>query len=268
MRRPRIFNGVPVQPEHRAHRVLGRRLAQSVALVALIESPGCFTAVTWVRAHGRRLTSSRKAAIYGWAYREGIVNGPKVGSAPPGSCHASAAGRSIPMPPMATSHHRRSRLSRAEHCRNSTAHMFMPTTMAGTFWSLRHSGNDGDAKPRQLFTDAGGISAFGVDPSNGDLLYATSKMRTDAVDQAHRLQLQFHRHAHPANLSATGAFTNLTTLDVDAGHCPLRSQCSVLVGQRASRPAGFPCRTPISAIAFQPERQLVLPHRHRLDQTF
>jgi uncharacterized repeat protein (TIGR03806 family) len=86
---------------------------------------------------------------------------------------------------------------------------------SGRIWALRHTGTN-VTQNLQLMADAG-ITAFGVDPSNGDILY--SNQRSGNNGTVHRLvySTNFTGTALPATLAATGAFTNLTDLSVAPG---------------------------------------------------
>ena len=92
---------------------------------------------------------------------------------------------------------------------------------SGRIWALEHSGTNIISNTLLMIDDdngAGyaGVSAFGTDPRNGDILYADIQQGTGSIKRL------VYSNAPPANpiptlLSATGAFTNLTTLAVAPG---------------------------------------------------
>lgn len=87
---------------------------------------------------------------------------------------------------------------------------------SGIFWALRHSGMT-VTKNDILFTDPGGVAAFGVDPSNGDLLYCDIQSGQNGVIKRIIYNSTFSGMPIPTNLSDTGVFTNLATLGVAPG---------------------------------------------------
>ncbi len=79
---------------------------------------------------------------------------------------------------------------------------------SGNIWRLRYDGTN--TVPFERITGRGGISAFGADPANGDLLLAN-------VNDGAIYRLDYNTNSPlgaplPPTLAATGAFTNLTTL--------------------------------------------------------
>ncbi len=85
----------------------------------------------------------------------------------------------------------------------------------GRIWALRHSGTN-VIQNQQLFADAG-LSAFGADPSNGDILYCDVQNGTDALIKRIIYNNNVTGPPIPPLLSDTGVFTNLTTLEVAPG---------------------------------------------------
>src|SRR5207247_123023 len=86
----------------------------------------------------------------------------------------------------------------------------------GNIWALRYDGSVTTNVPfTQLLVDAG-VAAFGIDPSNGDVLYA------DVTQGVIRRLIYgaISGTALPATLAGTGAFTNLTTLAPNPGIIP------------------------------------------------
>jgi glucose/arabinose dehydrogenase/mono/diheme cytochrome c family protein len=147
---------------------------------------------------------------YGWAFREGIIAGPKappVGftSINPILDYSHAEGISITGGVV----YRGERLTELHG-----AYIFGDYGGSGRVWATRYNGVT--ATPRQLLLSDTGIAGFGRDPSNGDLLYA------DVI--AGTVQRLIRNTATspvlPATLAATGAFTNLATLTPHAGVVP------------------------------------------------
>ena len=91
---------------------------------------------------------------------------------------------------------------------------------SGEIWALRHAGTN-VLENTLLFSDTGAaISGFGVDPSNGDVLYMA--LRTGTTSQIKRILYNTATNGTPlpATLANTGVFTNLTTLSVAPGIVP------------------------------------------------
>lgn len=152
---------------------------------------------------------------YGWAYREGFDNGPKSGAAPQGFVHS---------PPLVVYSHATNgnqaitggRVYRGQKIAPLYGAYVYADYNSGMFWALRHNGMTVTQNP-VLFTDPGGVTAFGVDPSNGDLLYCDIQSGQNAVIKRIIYNATFTGAPIPTELSATGAFTNLTTLAVAPG---------------------------------------------------
>lgn len=147
---------------------------------------------------------------YGWAYREGIIAGPKVApigftSINPILDYSHAEGVSITGGVV----YRGERLTELHG-----AYIFGDYGGSGRVWATRYNGVT--ATPRQLLISDTGIAGFGRDPSNGDLLYA------DVI--AGTIQRLIRNTATspalPATLAATGAFSDLNTLTPNAGVVP------------------------------------------------
>lgn len=95
---------------------------------------------------------------------------------------------------------------------------------SGRIWALKHSGST-VTENRQIFTDdlngsgLAGISAFGVDPRNGDILYADEQNATDG--RIKRIVPTASTGTPiPPTLAQTGAFTDLMTLTPHVGIVP------------------------------------------------
>lgn len=88
--------------------------------------------------------------------------------------------------------------------------------VSGNVWMLRSDGTN--AVPFTRLTGNTGISAFGVDPSNGDILLADQ-----GADTIKRLVYNTNvvsGEALPPTLADTGAFSDLTSLTPNAGIVP------------------------------------------------
>ncbi len=84
--------------------------------------------------------------------------------------------------------------------------------VSGNIWALR---DDGSTIDIQRITGEGGIAAFGVDPSNGDVLLVDHD--SGAI---RRLVTGNSNSGFPATLSATGLFADLTDLSPAPGVLP------------------------------------------------
>ena len=150
-----------------------------------------------------------RGANYGWAYREGTVNGPKSAQTPANFssqppileyAHGSATnqGNSITGGVL----YRGSRLP------GMTGRYVFSDYVSGHVWALTPNGTN-TVPFEYLFTDAN-LVAFGLDPSNGDVLAA------DIVDgQIKRLTFGSSIVSGtplPPTLYDTGALTNMLTL--------------------------------------------------------
>ena len=151
---------------------------------------------------------------YGWAWREGTLNGPRVGEQPAGFTSVpplyeygpgngefqgfSISGGLVYRGPTASS--------------LNGAYVFSDY-VSGNIWALRRNGGTNDV--RRIAGEAG-ITSFGLDPATGDLL---------AVDHNGGRLLRFTSGAaggdnFPATLSATGLFADLTDLAPAPGVTP------------------------------------------------
>ena len=155
-----------------------------------------------------------KGKNYGWAFREGLVNGPKSGSAPGGFVHT---------PPLHVYSHAvgfaitGGRVYRGQKISQLYGAYVYADYVVGTVWALRHTGTN-VTQNEVLFGDpGGGISAFGVDPSNDDLLYCDVQGGTDSIIKRIIYNNSATGTPIPTNLSAAGVFTDLATLTVAPG---------------------------------------------------
>jgi glucose/arabinose dehydrogenase/mono/diheme cytochrome c family protein len=151
---------------------------------------------------------------YGWSYFEATHDGPRIGTKPLGVAYASPIyeyghgtgnfqGNSVTGGLV----YRGSRLTELFE-----AYVFADY-VSGRMWALRQT--NGTWSASLLTTDAN-IVGFGIDPRNGDALFA------DIVDgRIARLARSGTTGTNPpALLSQTGAFSNLATLTPNAGILP------------------------------------------------
>jgi glucose/arabinose dehydrogenase len=151
-----------------------------------------------------------KGGNYGWACREGTISGPK--SAPAGFTSINPIlvyGRTEGVSVIGGVVYRGSRIPELYG-----AYVFADYGGSGRIWAIHYDGVT--ATPRQLLLSDVGISAFGTDPSNGDVLFADVLAGT--------IQRIVRNTATspglPPTLADTGAFLNLTTLTPHAGIVP------------------------------------------------
>ena len=155
-----------------------------------------------------------KGGNYGWAYREGFVAGPKT--PPPGFtaidpilayAHGSATNQGFSVTGGVV--YRGSRLSQL-----TGAYVFADY-VSGNIWSLRYDGNT--VTEWQRLTGETGLAAFGLDPSNGDILMANQNL-----DTIRRLVYSSTATGTPLppTLADTGAFSDPVTLTPQAGIVP------------------------------------------------
>lgn len=94
---------------------------------------------------------------------------------------------------------------------------------SGEIWSLKNSGTN-VTQNSVIMTDpdvgSAHISTFGVDPSNGDILYAALRSGNNSFIKRIGYNNSTNGAPLPATLANTGAFTNLTTLAVAPGIVP------------------------------------------------
>jgi glucose/arabinose dehydrogenase len=151
---------------------------------------------------------------YGWAFREGTVNGPKSGSAPAGFASLAPLynyqrgtgtfqGNSITGGVV----YRGKRFGALEGL-----YVFADYT-SGNVWSLRRNGAAAPTVTR--IAGEGGIVAFGRDPANGDVLLADIDNNV-----IRRLAAVTVAGSYPETLTATGLFADLTDLAPQPGLLP------------------------------------------------
>jgi len=147
-----------------------------------------------------------KGGNYGWPYREGTGPGPKSGSAPPGvkwnnPIYQRSAGAIIG-----------GVVYRGQSYPQLQGAFVFGDYVAGQLLALRYGGTN--LVPAQTLVAQGGVAAFGVDPSNEDVLVV-------ARDTGKVLRLTYSTNLVgtplPATLADTGAFSDLGSLTLNPG---------------------------------------------------
>ncbi|MFN0068387.1 MAG: PQQ-dependent sugar dehydrogenase [Limisphaerales bacterium] len=192
---------------------------------------------------------------YGWAYREGTLNGPKSGQAPAGFTsippitqysHGSGAlqGRSVTGGVV----YRGDRLAQLYG-----AYVF-GDYVSGNLWAVRWTGG-ATATPMQRLLNRGAIAGFGRDPRNGDVLLADQ-----GTDQIRRLVYNNTPTGTPLppTLADTGAFADLLTLEAHAGLVPYAPNVPFWSDAAAKR-RWFAITATNQLIGFQPEGNWSFP---------
>lgn len=152
---------------------------------------------------------------YGWAYREGTGAGPKAASQPAGVTlippifsyrhgTASSQGNSV----IGGLVYRGSRIPALQ------GSYIFGDFVSGNVWSMRYDGTNVSDFFR--IADDPGIAAFGVDPSNGDLL--TADLGNDRIKRL--IAVPTSGVVLPPTLADAGVFANLTTLTPESGFVP------------------------------------------------
>jgi uncharacterized repeat protein (TIGR03806 family) len=152
---------------------------------------------------------------YGWAYREATNAGPKAASTPPGFAsippiltyrHGTAANQGNAV--MGGVVYRGHRLA-ALH-----GQYVFGDYVSGNVWALGYDGTRVTSFVR--LADDGGIAAYGLDPSNGDVL--TADQSEETIKRL--IAVPAGGPPPPPTLADTGVFTNLSALTPHAGFVP------------------------------------------------
>jgi glucose/arabinose dehydrogenase len=151
---------------------------------------------------------------YGWNYREGNVAGPR--SNPPAAAtfiapvwdYPRSAGQSITG----------GVVSRGARLASLYGHYLFADFASGRVWALRPDGTQPVGADRvQQLTTLAGISSFGVDPSNGDVLIVNLN---DGTIRRLVATPATGGTPFPATLTATGAFSSVAALTPAPGLVP------------------------------------------------
>ncbi len=152
-----------------------------------------------------------KGGNYGWNYIEGDIPGPR--SLPPGIVWNPIA------PIWVYDHTVGNVITGGVVSRGSRLSQLYGTYIfcdegSGRVWSLKKNDTTGVYSVTQIASE-GTLVAFGIDPSNGDVLACN-------ISSGHirRLVASTVTGSFPATLSATGAFSNLASLTPNAGIVP------------------------------------------------
>jgi uncharacterized repeat protein (TIGR03806 family) len=156
-----------------------------------------------------------KGANYGWNYWEGFLRRTNSALIPAGFVHAQplidyshSVGISVTG----------GRVSRGQRLSQLYGAYLYADYGSGRVWALRHTGTN-VTQNTVILTDSG-ISAFGIDPRNSDVLYADLASATNATIDRINYSSSSSGAPLPATLADTGAFTNLDTLTPHAGIVP------------------------------------------------
>jgi glucose/arabinose dehydrogenase/mono/diheme cytochrome c family protein len=158
-----------------------------------------------------------KGGNYGWAYREGKHRGPKSSQAPPGftsidPIYEYAHGTSGSFTGLSITG---GVVYRGDAFGQLYGAYLFADWFAGHIWAIRYDGKQ--AYGLERLAGEAGISAFGIDPRNGDVLIGS--LNRDVIQ---RLVYSARPVGTPLpeTLAETGAFTDLTTLQPEPGIIP------------------------------------------------
>ena len=196
----------------------------------------------------------RRGDNHGWAFREGLVAGPKP--RPPGATSVDpiwvyphgTSGTNVGNSVTGGIVYRGERLSQL-----TGDYIFADYTAPGNIWAFRYDGTN-VTRHRQLLQD-GGIAGFGRDPRNGDVLLADigagTVKRLEYNSQTNGLPL-------PQTLAETGAFASLATLEPASGIWPY-SVTHPFWSDNAAKRRWFSIPDPALKIGFNPSTPWLFP---------
>jgi glucose/arabinose dehydrogenase len=152
---------------------------------------------------------------YGWAYREATNAGPKSAGTPLGFTS---------IPPLFTYRHGTATnqgnavvagvVYRGNRIAGLQGSFIFGDYVSGNVWALRHDGTSVTSFFR--VADDPNIAAFGIDPSNGDVL--TADQNNETIKRL--IAVPNGGPTLPPTLAETGVFTNLPALTPHAGFVP------------------------------------------------
>lgn len=157
-----------------------------------------------------------KGGNYGWAYREGTVNGPKVFQAPQGFASIS--------PIQQYSHGNGTNqgnsitggvVYRGQRFPSLSGAYIFADYVSGNIWALRYDGTN--TVPFERMTRDAGIAGFGTDPRDGEVLLAD---HDEGRIKRFVLAPIAGQPALPETLAETGAFADVASLSPAAGVVP------------------------------------------------
>ncbi|HWN94723.1 MAG TPA: PQQ-dependent sugar dehydrogenase, partial [Methylomirabilota bacterium] len=154
-----------------------------------------------------------KGGNYGWAFREGMIAGPKA--TPPGAVRIDpildyARGNGTNQGSSVTG----GLVYRGNNIAALHGAYIFADYVSGNIWSLRYNGTTATNWTRLLGN--GGVAAFGTDPRNGDVLLADQN--ADTIKRLVHVTLS--GTPFPATLADSGAFTNVATVTPHQGFVP------------------------------------------------
>lgn len=152
---------------------------------------------------------------YGWNYREGFIQRPNSGTPPAAFTHINPLvdyPRSLGFAVTGGVVYRGARLAQLYG-----AYVYADYG-SGRVWALRHQGTN--VTQNQLFLTDTGITAFGIDPRNGDVLYADFQSGNNATIDRLDYTGAPTGPPLPATLADTGSFSDLATLTPHPGIVP------------------------------------------------
>ncbi|MDX1952326.1 MAG: PQQ-dependent sugar dehydrogenase [Verrucomicrobiota bacterium] len=152
-----------------------------------------------------------KGGNYGWSYREGFISGPRA-NPPAGFTHINPV---VDYPRAQGYSVTGGVVYRGNRYSDLYGAYIFADFGSGNTWALRTNGL-GRGTLQQIATERD-ISAFGYDPSNGDILAcdlgANAIKRLVPVESTNTIEL-------PPTLAETGAFSDLETLEASPGIVP------------------------------------------------
>jgi glucose/arabinose dehydrogenase len=157
---------------------------------------------------------------HGWAWYEGDINGPKFSNTINGASRTSATHT----PPVWAYNHGLGEFQgrsvtggfvyRGGNVPSLTGKYIFSDYVSGNIWALKRNEIPGEPEVERIAGETG-IAGFGPDPSNGDILMADLGNNVIRRIISRDLDSSF-----PETLSATGIFSNLTTLTPTPGVVP------------------------------------------------
>ncbi len=163
-----------------------------------------------------------KGGNYGWAYREGLIPGPK----------AAPLGFTSIDPIMVYTHGLSTNqgyaiigglVYRGTELSQLTGNYVFGDNVSGNLWAIKYDGTN-VSNWQLLLSTAVGLSTFGTDPRNGDILVATRDVEggSNFVQPLRRLVYSASSTGQPLppTLADTGAFADTTALAPSTGVVP------------------------------------------------
>ncbi len=160
-----------------------------------------------------------KGGNYGWNYREGNIARPGSGS-PPAGFSAIPPILDYPRTPAGATNIGASITGgvvyRGNRIPQLTGAYVFGDYVSGNIWFARYDGSVTNNVPFARILGDAGVAAFGLDPFNGDVLYAD--VNAGMIQRI--LYTTVSGTPYPTTLAQTGTFTNIATLTPHAGIVP------------------------------------------------